>query len=237
MTERFSALKYNPKKATKPFDQEWPNLYRHTEFRRLKELPEGDKVAAYILFLYSKETDLVHEHPSNLKERKEAAAIEAGFERNADGTWPDVAQALMDIQNQRAYNATMLWLRLQKHVVWTEIVVCEQELFEFQKLRFMAIDTGKRRKSKKKDEEEEDEDSEDLFGFGLGKKEVYAAANEKDSLMEACNTRIKQLENLYQQFYGDSRKDLQNAEFSEMITAENAERIVEEMGVPYEEIQ
>lgn len=234
MTERFSGLKYNPKKATKPFDQEFPNLYRHTEFRRLKELPEGDKIAAYILFLYSKETDLVHEHPSNLKERKEAAAIEAGFVRNPDGTWPDIAQDIMDIRNQRAYNATMLWLKLQKHVVWTELVVTEQELFEFQKLRFMAIDTGKKRK--KKDSEPTEEEDEDLFGFGLGKKEVYAAANEKDALMEACNNRIKALENLYQQFYGDSRKDLQNAEFDEMILPENAERILDSMDAPYEQI-
>jgi hypothetical protein len=236
MTERFSGLKYNPKKATQSFEKEFPNLYRHNEFRRLKELPEGDKVAAYILFLYSKETDLVHEHPSNLKERKEAAAIEAGFERDSKGEWPEIVQNLMDIQNKKAYDATMLWLKLQKHVIWTEIVVTEQELFEFQKLRFMAIDTGRRRK-KKDEPKDEDEDSDDLFGFGVGKKEVYAAANEKDALMDACNNRIKTLENLYQQFYGDSRKDLQNAEFSEMISPENAERILEEMGAPYEEIR
>jgi len=234
MTERFSGLKYNPKKATKPLDQEFPNLYRHIEFRRLKELPEGDKVAAYVLLLYSKESDLVHEHPSNLKERKEAAAIEAGFERGADGEFSDLVHDLMDIRNQKAYNAIMLWLKLQKHTVWTELIVCEQELFEFQKLRFLAIDTGRKRKKK---EDEDDSDDEDLFGFGLGKKEVYAAANEKDALMEACNNRIKALENLYQQFYGDSRKDLQNAEFAEQMTPENAERLLEEMEAPYEEVK
>jgi len=223
MAERFSGLKYNPKKATRPLDQEFPNLYRHNEFRRLKEIPEGDKVAAYILFLYSKETDLVHEHPSNLKERKEAAALEAGFVRDAQGNWPEIVQDLMDILNQKAYNATMFWLRIQKHTIWTEIVVTEQELFEFQKLRFLAIDTGRNRKKKPDDDDSEEED---LFGFGRGKKEVYAAANEKDALMEACTTRIKALDNLYQQFYGDSKNDLLNAEFEEPVTPENAERIM-----------
>lgn len=236
MTERFSGLKYNPKKATKPFEQEFPNLYRHNEFRRLKELPEGDKVAAYILFLYSKETDLVHEHPSNLKERKEAAAIEAGFVRDQQGNWPEIVQDLMDIRNQKAYNATMFWLKIQKHTVWTEIVVTEQELFEFQKLRFLAIDTGRNRK-KKTVESEDDSDEEDLFGFGLGKKEVYAAANEKDALMEACDSRIKKLENQYKQFYGDSQKDLQNVEFDEQMTPENAERLLETMEAPFVEVR
>lgn len=235
MTERFSGLKYNPKKATRPYEQEFPNLYRHVEFRKLKEIPEGDKVAAYILFLYSKETDLVHEHPSNLKERKEAAAIEAGFVRDQQGNWPEIVQDLMDIRNQKAYNATMLWLKIQKHTVWTEIVVTEQELFEFQKLRFLAIDTGKRKKKTEIKEEESEE--EDLFGFGLGKKEVYAAANEKDSLMEACDSRITKLESLYPQFYGDSRKDLQNVEFDEMMTPENAERLLETMEAPFEEVR
>lgn len=221
MTERFASLKFNPKKATRPLDLEFPELFRHPEWVKLKAVKSWRKVVSYILFLYSKDTDLIHEHPSDLKARKDAAAFEAEIEREKNGKWPDEIQDIMDIRNETVFNAIMVYLKFQKHQVWMEITVTEQELYEFQGLRFMAIDAGK----KKKPKEGEDEDDE-LFGFKGGKKEIYAAANEKDELMEACDKRIKKLENLYSQFYGDSKKELMEAEFAEQITPENAERIM-----------
>lgn len=201
MTERFSGLKYNPKKATKPLDQEFPELFRHPEFLKLKESAlSWEKVVSYILFLYSKETDLLHDHPSDLKARKEAAAMEAGYERNSTGAWPQEIEDIMSIRNLEVTAAIMQWLKIQKHAIWTELVITSEELFDFQKLRIKPLDQS---------------DSD---------KDVYEAAKKKDVLMQACNDRIKVIESLMGQFYGDSRNDL--SEYAEIITPENAERLL-----------
>ncbi len=201
MTERFSGLKYNPKKATRPLDQEFPELFRHPEFKKIKEvMPSWERVVSYILFLYSKETDLLHEHPSDLKSRKEAAALEAGYERQAGGAWPPEIDEIMAIRNQDVIPAIMQWLKIQKHAIWTELVITSEELFDFQKLRIKPLD-------------QTDSD-----------KDVYEAAKKKDVLMQACNDRIKVIESLMGQFYGDSRNDL--SEYAEIITPENAERLL-----------
>lgn len=202
MTERFASLKYNPKKATRSLDIEFPELFRHPEWKKLKELRDWQKIASYILFLYSKDTDLIHEHPSDLKARKDAAAIEAGFEKSSINKWSDELQDIMDIKNPVVTTAIMQWLKIQKHSIWTEIVITSEELFDFQKLRIKPIDQGT-----------DDAD-----------KDIYDAAKKKDALMEACNQRIKVLESLMNQFYGDSRAELQ--EFNESITPENAERLM-----------
>lgn len=59
---------------------------------------------------------------------------------------------------------------------------------------------------------------------------------ERDLLMEMCKKRRISIESMKSEFYGDHR-DVQNAEFSEMITPEKAERIVASMEPPYKEIR
>ena len=93
-------------------------------------------------------------------------------------------------------------------------MICEQELFDYRVLRFTPVGKGK--------------------GEGaLDDKDVIDSTVKKDKLMESCKLRMRELERLYEQFFGDN-KDLQAAEFEEQIKPETAERLV--FDKPYEEI-
>lgn len=59
---------------------------------------------------------------------------------------------------------------------------------------------------------------------------------QRDLLMEMCKKRRVAIDSMKSEFYGDHR-DVQNAEFSEMITPEKAERILDSMDPPYKEIR
>jgi len=214
--DRYSAIKYKIHLNPYPVDKTFPELFNDPVLKKIKL---SDKIVRYIIFLYDKGTGLVHEHPSDLQARKDQAARDAGFSLYA-GKWPAEIQEVMDIRNQDAYKFIMAFLRKQKHNVWTELCVTEQELFEFQSLRFTTIGQGQDGKKKKKTAEED--------------KDILVAAEKKEKLLKACNDRIKHLEVLYEQFYGDN-KDLQAAEFEECITPEKAERLLE--AAPYEEIK
>lgn len=223
MNERYSQLKYKVHLTDKALDVAFPALFRSPEMKRLKFIKNWSKVVKYIVFMYSKETGLIPEFPSELKARKEAAAIDAGFERDLVGAFPQDIQEIMDIQNKDVTAAILAYLKHQSHMVWMEIQVTEQELFDFQKLRFMTIDTGTKKLKKKKGEEVEVNDLN-----SPSEKDIYDAARKKDELLEACEKRIKYLESLYNQFYGDSKKELMESEFTEMITPENAERLMQD---------
>lgn len=229
MADRFSSLKYPFQKATQPLDVAFPSLFKYPEFRKLKQWGTWEKMTKYILVLYDRNTDLLHEFQSDLKARKDAAALEAGYVKTKEDHWPDDIRAIMNIRHQACYEAILCFLRDQNHAVWTNIVVTEQELDEFQRLRFMSIDTGEKKKKKAKKKREGEEDLEDDTPKETAAVDIYEAAKKKDILMAAVNERIKVLKNLYQEFYGDSQNDLKNAEFSEMITPENSSRILEEM--------
>jgi len=206
--DRYSAIKYKVHISPYPVQKAFPNLFKGVK------LP--DKVLRYIVFLYSKDSGLTQEFQSNLQERKEAAAIDAGYQKT-DGKFPKEILDVMDIRNHDAYEAIMDFLKSQKHHIWTEIVVSEQELFEFQSIRFAPIGE----KKNKTTSAEED-------------NEILAAADKKGKLRKSCNEIIKQLEILYEQFYGD-HKELATVEFEESITPEKAERIMGDLK-PYEEI-
>lgn len=231
MTERYASLKYKVhlRDPSKPLDVEFPELFRAKEIKSLKSLPAWEKVVIYIVFIYSKDTGLISEYPTDLKSRKESAAIDAGFTRDAKGAWPEDITKIMAVSSREIVAAIMAFLIQQNNVIWTEISVSEQELFEFQKLRLMSIDTGDGKKKGKKWEKGFKEETE-----GTSDKDIYDAAAKKDKLLEACDKRIKHLESLYSQFYGDHKNELLDAEFTEMITPETAERIVKTMEAPYE---
>jgi hypothetical protein len=211
---RFDRLKY-PVHKLKPgetVDAAFPDLFKKPEFKALKaskkHAADYGRLVKYIIFLYDMNSDLVDEFRSDLKARKDAAATEAGFER-VKGKWPDAVLKVMNIRDQDAYLAILAYLQMQKYPIWQEIVITEQELAEFNRIRFVAI--------KKTDDQ-------------------IAAANAKDKLKEKCESRIKSLASLYKQFFED-HTDVQKAEFEEQITPENAERILETEGAPYEEIK
>lgn len=210
--ERFSSLKYKVHLATEPLDKAFPDLFRLPEFKKLKLRKDIDwqKLVKYICLLYDPGTDLAKEFQNDLKERKEAAAIEAGFEREANGKWSKTLTQAMNIKDEEIHGATMAFLKQFRNHEWTDIVATEQELDEFQGLRFKAIN---------------DETS-----------DLYGDAKKKDGLMDSAAKRRSALKILYAQFYGD-HSDLEAPEFEEMIAPENAERIVATMEPPYKEIK
>lgn len=235
MTDRYATLKYRvDKEYDKPLDVVFPELFRSLEMRKVKQYGEWEKIVKYIVFMYTKGTPLVEEYPSDLQARKEAAALDAGYTKTTKNEWPVVIKDIMAIRNDISYHAIMAWLRQQKHVVWTEIVVTEEELFEYQKLRFMSIETGERKKRKRVKENGE-YNTEEADVRDIDDKDIFEAAKKKDALMAACDARIKALEILYVQFYGDSKKDLMDVEFEEMITPERSDRLFS--APPWEEIK
>lgn len=210
--DRYSSIRYKVHQTKEPLDKAFPELFRHDEFKKLKKRADCDRLVRFIMFLYDKNTQLVQEFQHDLAERKSEAAKDAGFERK-DGKWGVKIQDVMDIKDEDVTAAIMRFLKIQKSHVWTEIIICEQELFDYRVLRFNPVGKGK--------------------GEGaLDDKDVIDSTVKKDKLMESCNLRMRELERLYEQFFGDN-KDLQAAEFEEQIKPETAERILTEK--PYEE--
>ena len=215
--DRYSAIKYKVHLAEGPLEKAFPELYKHKEFSKLKNRRDGDPLVKYILYLYDKNTQLIHEYQTDLKARKEEAAKDAGYRRQTGGTWPKEIQDVMDIQDKDATAAIMKFMKIQKHNVWTEIVVTEQELFDYQTMRFTPV--GKIKKNATADDE----------------KKIIESTVKKEALRKACNDRIVALESLYEQFFGDN-KDLIAVEFEEAVRPETAERIIL-ADKPYEEIK
>lgn len=207
MTDRFATLKYRvDRDFTTPLDEVFPELFKMFEFQMLKaQNPGWQKMFKYIVFMYTKGTPLVNEFPSDLKARKEAALLAAGYSRDPADNWDMEAKQMMDLTLEDVFKAIMAFLKFQRHTIWTEIVVCEEELFGYQTIR-----------------------AKPLVIKGEDDKDIYAAAKNKGALKEACDKLIKSLESLYEQFYGDSKEDLMNSEFTEMIRPETAERILAE---------
>lgn len=200
-------MKYRvDKDYSRPLDEVFPELFKMFEFQALKaNQPGWQRMFKYIIFMYTKGTPLVNEFPTDLKARMEAAVLAAGYTQDSVGNWDMEAKQLMDITLEEVFHAIMAFLKFQKSMIWTEIMVCERELWDYQKVRFKPLDTK-----------------------GEDDKDIYAAAKNKQGLKEACDRLIKSLDSLYEQFYGDSKEDLMNSEFNEMITPEKAERIMAE---------
>lgn len=207
--ERFASLKFNVVKFKGQIDRSFPDLFRLKEFKKLRNRKDIDweKLVRYIILMYDPKSDLLHEF-QELQERKEAAATEAGFERGPGGRWQKELIQVMQIRHDDTHAAIMAFLRLFKNNDYTNIVVTEQELDEFQGLRFKAIN---------------DETS-----------DLYGDAKKKDGLMDSVDKRTEALKLYYAAFYGDN-KDLIAPEFDEPITPETAERMLAELPKPYEE--
>lgn len=202
--------------ALDKIESSFPLLFKHQEFsdfmkQREPKPKEGEKLATnhlfftkaerpkivkYIIFLYDKGSELNEEFPDKLDDRKEAAMIEAGFAPGKQ--WPEKIRAVMDIKNPMTNAMAMRYLKIQNYPVWTDIVVTTQELDEFLKLRFEAVDTDN----------------------------ALEHAKKKTALMEACQSRRQYLDKLNKQFY-DDHFGLRDVKELEMITPENNARILE----------
>jgi len=170
----------------------------------------------YILFLYSKDSELVREFENDLQARKDEAAKDAGYLK-IGGHWNKDLQEVMDIRNNDVHDAIMQLLKLQRHDTWVDICTTEQELFEFQSMRLAPVTKGKVKKNPTVEEE----------------KLAIESTLKKGTLMKACDERRARLVGLRAEFYGDN-KDVQDAEFTEQITPEKAERILATIPPPYD---
>jgi hypothetical protein len=209
--DRFSSLKFNFTKATKSLDVEFPDLFRLKEFNKLRLRRDIDwqKLVKYIILMYDPNSELIREF-QELKERKDAAAVQAGFDRIGGGRWPKELIAVMEMRNEITHAAIMAFLKIFRNNDFTNIIVTEQELWEFQGLRFQAIN----------------DKTSDLYGD----------AKKKDGIMDSVEKRTEALKTYYSSFYGDN-KDLIAPEFEEPMTPETSERILSTLPVPFEEVK
>jgi len=202
---RYSSIRFKP-----------ADLFRHKTFQKLKSRPDCDKLVNYILFLYSKDSELIREFENDLQARKNEAAKDAGYVK-VGGKWDNDLEKVMTIRDYKVHDAIMEFLKMQKHDVFTDIQITEQELFEFQSMRFAPVLKNKAKKNPSADEE----------------KAIIESTLKKSTLMKACDERRVRLVSLRAEFYGDN-KDVQEAEFTEQITPEKAERILATLPAPYE---
>lgn len=215
LEDRYGSIRYKVHLAEGSLSNVFPALFKHKEFEVLKRRENCDAIVRYICYLYDKNTTLVHEYQSDLKSRKEEAAGDAKLKR-VNGKWTEDVQKILDIKDDEVTAAIMQYLKLQRHNVWTEICIIEQELFEYQSLRFTPVSSKKGKKA-------------------LDEKLILESAAKKEALMKACSIRITKLGELYGQFFGDN-VDVQ-AEFEESITPETAQRILPLDDKPYQEIK
>ena len=208
--DRFERLRFKVHKTKEPLNKVFPDLFRQPELKKITLRKDWDRIVRYIVFMYDPGSDLIQEFPSELKDRKEASAIEAGFTRQANGKWPAELIKIMEIRDEQVHAAIIAFLKIFRNDDWVDIVVTEQELEEFQALRFKAIN---------------DETS-----------DLYGDAKKKDGIMDSVEKRKAALKIFRSQFFGDN-KDLEKPEFEEMMTPENAERMLANMPPPYEEIK
>jgi hypothetical protein len=160
----------------------FPVLKAQKAFKQYKG-DKKDKVIKYILYLYDMNSDLINEFP-NLKERKEAAALEAGFKCTEVKGWEspiDLAiRGKFDTdQSSGIYKMIFSFLMLQKSYQWTEICTLEQEYEEFTRLRWKEM------------EDEKD-------------KDLLMAAERKNKLREACHDIIESIKQYRADLFGDN---------------------------------
>jgi hypothetical protein len=213
MKTRYSTVKYKVFDTSEPLASKFPELFRHKQFQKLRAQPNCDDIVRYIVALYDKNSELIHEFQNDLKARKEEAAKDAGFKKS-NGKWPVAVQDIMEIRNQDTNQAILQYLKIQRHNVWMEITITEQELYDYQELRFTPVKKGKKTL--------------------VDEKLIVESTVKKGALMDACDKRRQKLDALYEEFFGDN-VELMELEFEEAITPEKAERMLSQ--APYEEVK
>ncbi len=153
-TERFSKLKHPVHKITAKtpdelFDQ-LPGLRRF--FQRVtvdkvtgypvsrNKTPEGTvgshffnlpedlvKFIKYVVYVYNPDSDLVTDY-ADLRPRKEAAAIEAGWKREPHGDWPPFIEEIFTLKNKIAAQHILDYLKILKSNLWMEIVQLQEDI-------------------------------------------------------------------------------------------------------------
>lgn len=146
--DRFDRLKYPVHKFKPEHDlstePRFKILFNYPEFKHYaeKDGPKRkylNKLVRYICFLYDPQSELQEEFP-DLTERKEAAAIEAGFKRDKNEEFPKIIQDIIDFTDIEAVAMILRFLKQFKSYLWTEIATQEHELEKYTSLRWLNDD-------------------------------------------------------------------------------------------------
>lgn len=195
-SQRYARLTYPIHDAEGSIFDAFPILRQIPGFDKIKD----EKVAAYIIYLYDKGSDL----PVEIKElsmRKDAAAFEAGFRQDKDGHWPSKAQKLFDLSNDNTRQLIISYLHWHNHRDITMIHYTESMFWENTALLMRPI---------------LDKESHGALSPADAKK-VLDAADTKKKLREENMAIKKDLDSLYRDVYGDN-EDLLEALMKERRT-------------------
>jgi hypothetical protein len=200
--EKFSRLRFKIHKASKDkkIEEQFPGLFKWKEMDWYKR-PAKYKDLCYLVFIYDPNSDLIEEFPE-IQDRKDAAAVEAGFERKEDGDWPANVKKLMHLEDEKFIIAVLRYLKICKNHIWREICANEIELDRMYQLRLQPIkaDPG---------------------------KDESAVHKSRDELEKMCSRRVDSIGNYYKQFFEDN-KDLADKAIEEeyLITPETVFKVI-----------
>ncbi len=161
-------------------------LHKFNQLSSIQEFREygnadRNKVIRHIIYCYDPGSDFIEKFP-NLKERKEACMIEAGFERNKKDEFDYRCIQIMDLSDETVRDMINGYLRFINNRTWMMLVSTEEMFSEYQKLIMKPIATNS-------------EDKE---------KDILAAADIKKKLREECNLMDEHLKRYYQEIFGDN---------------------------------
>lgn len=158
--------------------QKFREFQMHEEF---SQYPHADRnnVIRYVVYAYDPESPFV-KNATDISKRKEAAAEEAGFERNKrSGLFTEHTYDFMDFKNEEITKMIICFLKIINNMTWTQITTDEQLFWEYTKLLLEPL---------KNDDE----------------KKLMESANIKGKLREERNKVKQDLDKYYKEFYGDN---------------------------------
>ena len=189
-TKRFENLMF-PVADVKPEDDiidKIPEVGHHSEFTGYPE-KNRTRVFKYTAFLYDKNSDLIREY-RDLDERKDAALMEAGFERAKNGEWPPTVEAIKNIHDDQFRKVILKYLELQNHMALDIIHYNEQLFSEYKELLMRPVMDASMKQSTS------------LSPNDI--KQIYQTADFKKRLREECMAIKKDLDGLYHEVFADN---------------------------------
>lgn len=177
---------------TQKYKEEWLPNPKRMQYRK--------NVFAYMIFLLDPLSDFQDEF-ERLDERKEAAAMEAGFKRNANEEWPPfVAEDLFRYKDDQFIDMCLKFIKIFKSDEWMEICLLQVELDRNNEIRWKGI-------------------------RGKDEKQSGSELEKVQKLRDYNRDILAQLKILKENFvYGDMQ--LKDKVEEELITPENAMRII-----------
>lgn len=116
----------------------FPQLQRYFDARNYSRV-DIVKLIKYIWFMYDPNTNLINEFPNDLDKRKEAAAVDAGYEQ-INGKWPQLVLDIFSMADEEATDLILQFLQSRKNLVWNEWMISENEFHQINKQRLTNIE-------------------------------------------------------------------------------------------------